>query len=627
MKMPAILIVDDEPDNFDVIETLLSDHLTDSVSHPIGNPINHQDYQLHYAFDGQKAIDALDTIQPDLILLDVMMPGLDGIEVCRRIKAMPEWQAVPIIMVTALSTKADLARCLEAGANDFVSKPVNRIELRARVHSMLRIKQQYDELQAAAKQQAALEAEKVLWLTQHNSELEAKVAERTAQLQAQTQLIQHNALHDPLTDLPNRTLLLEQIAQKIDRVNDSDKKQYAVLFLDLARFKVINDSLGHIFGDRVLTIIAQKLKKHLQITDLVSRFGGDEFVILLENITDAAEAIQIAENILADFQNPLLLNGYQLFIGVSIGIVLGNESYQEPADLIRDADIAMYRAKRKGENTYQVFDAAMHTQALHRLTLESDLRQALERQEFIVYYQPIIDILNDRLIGFEALVRWQHPTRGFVSPVEFVPIAEETGLIVPLDQWVFQSACQQLATWKNQFPREVPLKMSVNLSAQDLRKTSLVEEIDRVLKQAGLTGDSLTLEITESMLVEDINKTIELLNQLKARKIQISIDDFGTGYSSLNYLHRLPADFLKIDRSFVGQMQPDNRNYQVVSTIIALSNQLGLATVAEGIETQQQHQWLQQLGCELGQGYLFSKPLAAHEIEIHFLQNGGLDCK
>jgi diguanylate cyclase (GGDEF)-like protein len=620
MKMPVILIVDDEPDNFDVIETLLSAQTADSVSHPIGNPVSYQDYQLHYAFDGQRAIEALDTIQPDLILLDVMMPGLDGIEVCRRIKAMPKWQAVPIIMVTALNTKADLARCMEAGANDFVSKPVNRIELRARVHSMLRIKQQYDELQAAAKQQAALEAEKVLLLTQHNTELEAKVTERTAQLQAQTELIQHNALHDPLTDLPNRTLLLKQIAQKISQSQHSGNHQYAVLFLDLVRFKVINDSLGHLFGDRVLTIIAQKLKAHLQPTDLVSRFGGDEFVILLETMTDAAEVIQVAERILTDFQYPLLLNGYQLFIGVSIGIVLGNETYQEPADLIRDADIAMHRAKRKGENTYQVFDATMHTQALHRLTMESDLRQALERQELIVYYQPIVDILNDRLIGFEALVRWQHPTRGFVSPVEFVPIAEETGLIVPMDQWVLQSACGQLANWKKQFPSDVPLKISVNLSAQDLRKTDLVEAIDGVLEQTGLTGDCLTLEITESMLVEDINKTIDLLNQLKARKIQISIDDFGTGYSSLNYLHRLPADFLKIDRSFVGQMQPDNRNYQVVSTIIALSNQLGLATVAEGIETQEQQQWLQQLGCELGQGYLFSKPLAAHEIETRFFK-------
>ena len=309
-----------------------------------------------------------------------------------------------------------------------------------------------------------------------------------------------------------------------------------------------------------------------------------------------------------------------MFTSFSIGIVLGIKNYHQADDLIRYADIAMYRAKAQKRNSYKFFDAAMHTQALNRLQLETDIRKAFKQEEFIVYYQPIVDILENQLVGFEALIRWQHPTQGLVCPEYFIPVAEEIGLIVSLDSWIFNTACQQLATWKSKFKNRFPLKISINLSTQDLRKASLIEDIERILTQTGLEGDSLCLEITESMLIEDISQTIDLLTQLKARKIQISIDDFGTGYSSLNYLHRLPADNLKIDRSFVTQMQAGNRNYQVVSSIITLSKQLKLTVVAEGIETQQQLQWLQQLGCELGQGYLFSEPLTADEVEIRFLK-------
>ena len=280
-----------------------------------------------------------------------------------------------------------------------------------------------------------------------------------------------------------------------------------------------------------------------------------------------------------------------------------------------------YRAKTESKGNYKVFDSEMHIQAVNRMILETELQKALERDEFIVYYQPIIDILRDKLIGFEVLLRWQHPTRGFIAPSEFIPITEETGLIVQIDSWVFQQACQQIAIWKTKFALSFPLKISINLSVKDLAKNNLIEEIDRIIAQTGITGECITLEITESMLIENITKTINILNTLKERKIQISIDDFGTGYSSLKYLHLLPADYLKIDYSFVSQMVEGNRNYQVVNTIITLSNQLGLAVVAEGIETAQQLHWLQQLGCELGQGYFFSKPLPASEIETRFLQN------
>ncbi len=437
---------------------------------------------------------------------------------------------------------------------------------------------------------------------------------------AEQQII-HNALHDPLTDLPNRTLLMERIELAIKRCKRLPNQCYALLFLDLDRFKIINDSLGHLVGDQLLKSIAQKLKVHLREVDLVARLGGDEFVILLEDITGFDQVVPITERILRDCQTPFDLDGYEMSISTSIGVVLGTPHYVQASELLRDADIAMYKAKSQGGNNYRIFDAQMHIQALNRLTLETELRQALKRQEFTVYYQPIMDLLSDRLVGFEALIRWYHPERGLVSPAVFMAIAEETGLIVPMDRWILQTACQQLVQWQSRNLVPYPLKISVNLSAQDLRRPKLLQDIDQILQETNLEGSSLVLEITESMLIENIDQTIELLGQLKERNIQVSIDDFGTGYSSLNYLHRLPADNLKIDRNFVCQMQQDNRNYQVVNTIITLSNQLGLAVVAEGIETVQQLQWLQELGCEFGQGYYFSKPLPVEEIEAKFFKD------
>ncbi|QIR35436.1 EAL domain-containing protein [Tolypothrix sp. PCC 7910] len=439
--------------------------------------------------------------------------------------------------------------------------------------------------------------------------------------QAEEQLL-YNALHDTLTGLPNRNFLMERLELAIQRAKRRENYHFAVLFLDMDRFKLINDSLGHLAGDELLTLIAQKLKSKIRATDLAARLGGDEFVVLLEDLRGIEEAVYVAERLIQEFQVPITLNGYEFFLTTSIGIVFAQDNYHQASDLLRDSDIAMYRAKAQGKSCYKIFDAQMHNQALIRLNLENDLRKALEREEFIAYYQPIVDINTQNLIGFEALVRWQHPTRGFVSPIEFVSIAEETGLIVPLDRWMLYTACQQLATWKTQFSSQLPLKVSVNMSVQDLRKANLIKDVETILAQTGLDGQCLTLEITESMLIDNIMETIKVLEQLKRLGIQISIDDFGTGYSSLNYLHRLPADTLKIDRCFIQQMQEGNRNYQVVKTIITLSNQLGLGVVAEGIETQQQLQSLQHLGCEFGQGYLFSKPLANRDIETLLMGMG-----
>lgn len=436
----------------------------------------------------------------------------------------------------------------------------------------------------------------------------------TERIQVKDQL-KHDALHDALTGLPNRNLLMQRLELAINRTKRSKGYHFAVLFLDLDRFKVINDSLGHLAGDQLLIAIAQKLQAPLRAIDLVVRLGGDEFVILLEEIKEVQEAVRATERIFSELQTPLIIEGREMYVTASVGIVLSTKGYTQASHLLRDADIAMYRAKAKKKAGYEVFDEAMHTQALSRLHLENDLRRAIACQEFVLHYQPIVLLATGQLVGFEALIRWQHPAQGLKSPTEFISVAEETGMITLLDSWVLQTACAQLAAWQTTFPHFFDLKVSVNLSAQDLQRFDLLDEIDRVLAQTHLNGRCLTLEITESMLIEDIDFTINLFSQLKERGIQISIDDFGTGYSSLNYLHRLPVDYLKIDRSFVNQIQSGKRNYQIVETIVRLSDQLELDAIAEGIETLQQLEQLQYLGYKFGQGYLFSQPLSCKSTE------------
>jgi EAL domain-containing protein (putative c-di-GMP-specific phosphodiesterase class I) len=303
-------------------------------------------------------------------------------------------------------------------------------------------------------------------------------------------------------------------------------------------------------------------------------------------------------------------------------MVWGTRDYSEASDLLRDADIALYRAKARGRGKYEIFDAEMHVQAVKRMTLEHDLRVAIAQQAFMTHYQPIIDLTTRRILGLEALIRWQHPVRGSISPGDFIPVAEETGLILPISRWVLQAACKQVATWQHQFPHMQDFRMSINLSVQDLRQPGLAEIIQQTLEQAQLPATSLTLEITESMLVENTEDTIDLLGQLRELGMRISIDDFGTGYSSLSYLYNLPADYLKIDKSFVGAMEPGNKNYKIVHAIVSLSDQLQLTAIAEGIETAQQLGWLKELGCELGQGYLLSRPLPPEAV-MTLLSDGG----
>ncbi len=444
----------------------------------------------------------------------------------------------------------------------------------------------------------------------------------TDRVQIQTQL-KYDARHDTLTGLPNRELLMERLDLAIHRAKRLESYHFAVLFLDLDRFKVINDSLGHLAGDKLLVAIAQKLQVTFREIDLVARLGGDEFVILLEEVKDIQEVIHATERIFTELQTPITIEERDVYTNVSIGMVLATKDYDRASDLLRDADIAMYRAKTNGKARYAIFDAEMHRQALKRMHLENDLRRAIDCQEFVLHYQPIVALDTGYLVGFEALIRWQHPNYGLRYPSEFITIAEELGVITSISYWALRTACQQLVTWQTTFPDLPALKVSVNLSSQDLRRCDLVEEIDHILAQTHLQATCLTLEITESMLIEDIESTIVMLTQLKEKGIQISIDDFGTGYSSLNYLHRLPMNNLKVDRSFVSQMQESKKNHRIVETIVTLSQQLELDAIAEGIETLQQLEWLQQIGYKFGQGYLFSKPLSQDLVE-ELLENTNL---
>jgi diguanylate cyclase (GGDEF)-like protein len=420
----------------------------------------------------------------------------------------------------------------------------------------------------------------------------------------------HNAFYDALTGLPNRALFLKRLQEAIVRIKRRDNSFLAVLFLDIDRFKVINESFGHPVGDQLLVAVTQRLNSYLRFTGLVARVGGDEFAILLEDINHISQATLVADELQKELILPFKLKGEEIFISASVGIVINQADYDYQADeLLRDAHIAMYRAKALGKARYEIFATGMRTQVVNKLQLETDLRRAIERQEFLVYYQPIVSLKTGKIAGFESLVRWQHPTRGLVSPGEFIPVAEETELIIPMSQWILHESCRQMRVWQEQFPMNPPLMISVNLSLQQFSQPDLVEQIEETLKVTGLDGHTLKLEITESMAMNDVESTIAALLRLKKLNLRLSIDDFGTGYSSLSYLHRFPADTLKVDRSFVMRMDDTSEDAAIVQTIVMLSHNLGMDVVAEGVETAAQLEKLRSLQCEYGQGYFFSKPL------------------
>ena len=584
-----ILIIDDVSDNLRLLSTTLIQ----------------QGYEIRCAKNGAMALTGAQKDSPDLILLDINMPEMNGFEVCQKFKENQKTAEIPIIFLSAQDDIGNKVQAFDLGGVDFISKPFRIQEVLVRVRNQLN-------LQAAKAEIRFL-----------NQQLESRVKYRTLELETANKKLEiankkllYDAFHDELTDLPNRSLFMRRAQRALEKSKVDQDYKFAVLFIDLDRFKVVNDSLGHLVGDRLLINCAQRLKNSIRAHDILARIGGDEFTILLENIKELDHAISVADRIIDTFKYPFKLKNHLVTVSASIGIVLGSREYQQSSELLRDADTAMYRAKGLGKARHAVFNEQMHIQAMKRLELENDFRQALKIKQFVLFYQPIISLSDGKLAGFEALVRWPHPTKGLISPNDFIPIAEETGLIIPLGEWILNQACHQLKLWQNKFANDPKINISINLSVNQLKDHNFLATIDSILSQHEVAGSSIKLEITESMLMEDNEEMMNLLLAIRSRKIKLCIDDFGKGFSSLSYLPRFPINILKIDRSFVSSMDCDQNNFEIVRTIISLAHSLGIKVISEGIEKTGQLEQLQALDCEFGQGYLFSRPLNPESAEL-----------
>lgn len=599
-----ILIVDDTPHNLQILSTALTK----------------QGYQVRGAANGSMALIGARNIMPDLILLDIKMPEMDGYTVCERLKSEAQTQEIPVVFISALDDALDKVKAFTVGGVDYITKPFQLAEILARVENQLTIgrlqkeqRKQNERLQAEVRDRIAAEAQ----IQALNADLEERVIQRTERLNQEIaerekvqQQLKYMAMHDPLTDLPNRTLFLNCLEETLQEAQKHSDQSFALLFLDCDRFKAINDSLGHLVGDQFLVAIAKRF--HCCVGDqLLARLGGDEFTILLKNVSSEQQATDVAAAIQRSLLEPFHIGDNEFFVSASIGIVMSSPDYRQPTEMLRDADTAMYRAKAMGKARHVVFNASMHEDVQSTLQLETDLRRAIERQEFILNYQPIVALDTGMITGFEALVRWISPELGFISPGKFIPLAEDTGLIIPLGEWVLREACRQLNEWQANKVTDIPLTMSVNLSVKQFSQPNLIETIDQILIETQLPAECLKLEITESAIMENSDSAAKILEQLRDRQIYLSIDDFGTGYSSLSYLHRFPVNTLKVDRSFVCRLDVADDNVAIVQAIVTLAQTMGMDVVAEGIETTEQQLQLANLGCEYGQGYLFCRPVNA----------------
>jgi predicted signal transduction protein with EAL and GGDEF domain len=548
-------------------------------------------YEVVAVENGRMAIEYLSgKLGPRLALLDWLMPGPNGLEVCREIRRHSEFPYIYMILLTSKTSKEDVVKGLESGADDYLTKPVDLEELMARLRS----------------------GERVL-------KLEDKVT--------------YDALHDPLTRLPNRAFFLERLTLCVSWGMLHPEYKFAVLSVDMDRFKVVNDSLGISAGDWLLVRIAERLlgsirrddallrsangggiADHLDGSGILARLGGDKFTILLDNILNASEGVRVAERIQQNIQAPFDIDGQTVFTTASVGIAFSGTGYSAAEDMLGDANTAMARAKTLGKARYEMCDPSMHATAAGRFRLETDLRRATENQEFLVHYQPIVSLIDFRITGFEALVRWQRPEFGLLMPAGFISAAEDTGLILWIGNWILQEACRQICAWNLQFPCFPPFTIAVNISAKQFAQADLVSQIGQILSETGLVPGNLRLELTESVTMRDELSTTRILSELRKLGVCLCIDDFGTGYSSLSYLRRFALDILKIDRSFVTDMLNNSESEEIVKTILSLGRNLRMKVVAEGVETSEQMTLLKSLGCEFAQGYLFSRPLDAAAV-------------
>lgn len=566
MKQRAahILVVDDEQ----LVEYM--------ILQKFRRQIRDEQYRFLFAPNGSEAIEKLRAELPiDMILTDIRMPEMDGLTLLEKLKEID--QDIKTVVVSAYGDLRNIRAAMNRGAFDFLTKPIDLDDLDLTIQKTL------DHINRLRSEQAQL---------------------RLAQEQ-----IRYFAFHDVLTNLMNRAWFLRMLTHAIELNQRDDAHTYAILLLDLDRFKVINDSHGHTIGDYLLISVAARLQECVRSSDSIARLGGDEFAILLENIQDMREVLLVIQRIREKLNAPFQIGEHQFHISASIGITTSTVGYAQAERALRDADVAMYRAKREADG-YTLFDTSMHTQIAERLQIENDIRQGIARGEFQNFYQPIVDFVSGRLIGFEVLARWKHPTQGWISPARFIAIAEETGLIHELSRILFRQACQQLRAWQLAYPT-LPIQLNINVSPIQLRSTTLVRDLQEALEAYQIAGESIKLELIESALLDEVHVYTKRIFELLDLGLRLCIDDFGTGYSSLSRLHAFPIATLKIDQSFVRQMGHSEVHFATVKIIIALAQMLGMNVVAEGIESDAERNILQELGCVIGQGYLFSPPLAA----------------
>ncbi|QZY56497.1 GGDEF domain-containing response regulator [Crassaminicella profunda] len=653
--------------------------------------LENEGYDVIEAKDGMKAIDLFLELKPDIVLMDFVMPGMSGVTACAKLQELPDGKNTPVIMITSLEDEDSVNLAFEAGATDYISKPINWAVLRQRLNRLLRARHtemNLNQSEAFARSiiNHAVEgiitidkngtigyinpaAEKIFgyrsseiigknidriipklyYRDYENMDMKDSFINTNKEIIAQRkdesilpidftvskfyvgqkcfftiilrditerkryeEMIKYQAFYDSLTGLPNRLLLKERMALEISHAKQT-KQKLGLMYLDLDRFKLINDTLGHDIGDKLLKEIANRLKRCVRQDDTVARIGGDEFVVLLPGINRGENIGKIANKILKAIREPVIIDDHELYLTISIGVTIYPDDGEMEETLLTNADVAMYRAKEKGKNNFQLYTSALNDKALERLAMENSLRRALEYKEFVVYYQPKVNAKTEEVIGTEALIRWQHPNWGLVPPQKFIPIAEETGLIVPIGEWVLRTACVQNKALQNAgFP---PLTVAVNLSARQFELQDLTKMVSGILEETGLEPQYLELEITESIAMQNIDHTLKMINELKTMGVKFAIDDFGTGYSSLSQLNSFSINKLKIDRSFVSKIDGEKGNSIIASTVLALGKSLELGVVAEGVETKEQVDFFKENECDEMQGYYFGRPMPNEEFE------------